>query len=267
MKKIHLTTALALAVALATTARSAAGEEDEREFSASVLEAIREFNERADAAPNEVLVVLDPPEDGEPPDDDGETPPDEETGAEESGEIDEVVASILGDDEPEPGDAETTGADTGEEPPPDAPQGPQVRVQSLRDASGAEIQAEDIDISTPFPAKPLSNPPAGWKLVASAEAAEYTEKVEVAPDTWLTLSIRPHVLMPEADGRSSFHIAEPGFDAALGYRQQSTVSSSISSSIRQLEHDARVLGEVLDELEQILISLPRPANMESVNEE
>ena len=263
--KNHLQTATAATlgiIAMLAFPAAAADENGESDLSASVLEAIREFNERAKSSPNEVLVVLDPPES-----DDAEEP-------------DEVIAAILAD-EPESDQAEAT---NGENEPPDdedhesesatdaaagpsTPRGPQVRVQSLRDTQGTDIRAEDITISTPFAAKPLGSPPAGWKLISSSDVAEFTEDIEVTPGTWLTLSIRPHVLIPEADGRNTFHIAEPGFDPALGYQQQDTINSSISSSLRQLEQDARVLGQVIDDLEQILISLPRSDNLDSNNEE
>lgn len=216
-----------------------------------VLEAIREFNERPPGTPNEVVVVLDPPSD----DDDAVTP------ADDAEEVDDVVASILADETA--GEApEAPARDAGE-----LPEGPAVRVQALRDTGDTRIKADDVRISSPFAAKPIGRPPLGWKLVSSTDAPEFTEKVEVAPGTWLTLSIRPHVLVPDADGRAVFQIPEPGFDPAMGYRQEATISSAIASSIDQLEADARVLGQVMDELEQILISLPRPDNLDAETEE
>lgn len=221
-----------------------------------VLEAIREFNERPPGTPNEVVVVLDPPseaDDAGPPADDAE-------------EVDDVVASILADkpdgDAPEAPGPEAPSREAGE-----LPEGPAVRVQALRDTGDTRIKADDVRISSPFAAKPIGRPPVGWKLVSSTDAPEFTEKVEVAPGTWLTLSIRPHVLVPDADGRAVFQIPEPGFDPAMGYRQETTISSAIASSIDQLEADARVLGQVMDELEQILISLPRPDNLDAETEE
>ena len=260
MKPIfHTATAATLGTALMFASPAAANEDNgDSALSASVLEAIREFNERAPGTPNEVLVVLDPPDEK---DDNGDIDDPE------PGEVDDVVAAILAD---EPETDEPAAVDADEEDPAagqSAPHGPQVRVHSLRDTTGTDVRAEDIEITTPFAAKPLGSPPAGWKLVSSPDATEFTENIEVAPGTWLTLSIRPHVLTPEADGHDVFHIAEPGFDPAHGYRQEATVGAAISSSLRQLEEDARVLGHVIDELEQILISLPRPDNLHPNNEE
>jgi len=201
----------------------------------NVLDAIREFNERPPAAEEEAAA-----------------------------DIDDVVASILAGEPP--------AADAGESQPAaddgaPLPDGPLLRVQSLRDTGGQRVDAGEIRITAPFAAKPIGRPSAGWKLVTSPDAPAFVENVEVAPGTWLELSIRPHVLVPDADGRSVFQIPEPGFDTAHGYKQAATISSAIASSLDQLEADARVLGEVSDELEQILISLPKPAILSPGTEE
>jgi hypothetical protein len=234
--------AIAAAFALVLAAPAIGQYEGEIEIPDHVLEAIREFNEREPGAPNEVIVILDPPTAEEPP---GKSAAGE-TADQEA--IDDVVASILANEE------ET-------EPAEPAPHGPEVRVQALRDPGATNIQAEDIKINAPFAAKPLGRPSNGWKLVSSPNVEAFTKNVEVTPGTWLTLSIRPHVLVPEADGQSVFQIREPGFDPALGYKQASTISASIASSLRQLEDDSQLLGQVIDDLEQILISLPRPAKI------
>jgi len=223
------------------------------EIPENVLEAIREFNERPPGVPNEVIVVLDPP---------GQVVENEHEGADKTAsdddpEIDEVVAAILDDTDALDGEVRVVESGSGEESP---SHGPEVRVQRLREPGHGRILPADVKISTPFAAKPLGNPSPGWRLVSSPDAPAYTHSVEVAPGTSLTLSIRPHVLIPDADGRDAFQIQEPGFDPALGYNQRNTLSASIASSIRQLEEDAVVLGQVMDELEQILISLPKSDN-------
>lgn len=235
MKPIFLIAAAAFT--LMFTGVAIAQYEGEIEIPDNVLDAIREFNEREAGAPNEVIVVLDPPASGDAPASDGE-------------EIDDVVASILAD--------ESVKIAPGEP----APQGPEVRVQPLRELAGAKIKAADVKVSAPFAAKPLGLAADGWKLVSSAEVTPFTKNVEVSPGTWLTLSIRPHVLAPEADGQSVFQILEPGFNPALGYKQDATISSSIASTIQQLEHDSQVLEQVISDLDQILISLPRSASVD-----
>lgn len=219
------------------------------EIPENVLDAILERNEGTLEDENEIGVMLDPP-------DGGEQDADEENHPEEAkkGDPDDVVASV-----PEAIPQGATPA------PESSPYGPTVRVQPLRDTTGSGIKAEDVKINAPFAAKPLGRPPEGWKLVSSAEVPAFTKNVEVAPGTWLTLAIRPHVLIPEADGQGVFQITEPGFDSELGYQQKATVSASIASSVRQLEDDSKLLGQVIDDLEQILISLPRPGSNNSTD--
>ncbi len=213
------------------------------EIPENVLEAIREHNERPPGTPNEVMVVLPTTDEKK------QEPAGEEEAAADESEPDEVVASILED-----------GPEVDIAPGEPAPQGPEVRVQPLRDPGHPRISPDQVNISTPFAAKPLGSPAPGWKLVSSPQAPAFTRNVEVAPGTWLTLSIRPHVLVPDADGHAAFQIQEPGFAPALGYRQTTTVSSSLASTLDQLETDSRTLGKVLNELEQILISLPKSGN-------
>jgi len=255
MKPIFQT--ISAILALAITGPAAAQYEGEIEISENVLEAIREFNERDPGKANE-NVSAPPASPAENTGDDGRVNEEE---------IDDVVASILSD---EVEDSESPKADQEEvvaAPGEPVPHGPEVRVQPLRELAGARIDASEVRINTPFAAKPLGIPSAGWKLVASSDVPAFRKNVEVSPGTWLTLSIRPHVLVPEADGQNVFHVSEPGFDPASGYTQKATISSSIASSVRQLEEDALVLGKAIAELEQILISLPRPVSVNSTDHE
>jgi hypothetical protein len=54
-----------------------------------------------------------------------------------------------------------------------------------------------------------------------------------------------------------FTIAEPGFDRSLGYRQTDTVGAILANSIRQLEQDSKQLSTAIDNLQQLLVSLPK----------
>ena len=110
----------------------------------------------------------------------------------------------------------------------------------------------------PFPAKPLAPPPAGWHLEASRDAPPFTREVELSPGKKVTLTIRPHLLVPDADGVNAFAVSEPGFDSTLGYTQDATVGAILSQSIRQLDEDSKQLGAVIDNLQQLLVSLPKP---------
>ena len=57
---------------------------------------------------------------------------------------------------------------------------------------------------------------------------------------------------------TTFSVPEPGFDPALGYRQNATVGAVLARSIRQLDEDSRDLGNAIDKLQQLLVSLPKP---------
>jgi len=52
-------------------------------------------------------------------------------------------------------------------------------------------------------------------------------------------------------------VNEPGYTADLGYRQNTTVGAILATSIRQLEDDSRQLGTAIDQLQQLLVSLPQ----------
>jgi hypothetical protein len=70
--------------------------------------------------------------------------------------------------------------------------------------------------------------------------------------------VRPHLLVPDANGADVFTIAEPGYESSLGYQQSATVGAILSNSIRQLDDDSKQLGIAIDRLQQLLISLPKP---------
>ncbi len=225
-----------------------------------LLEAISEFNNRDKGKPNEVTVVLDPGN-AIPPSsakEAAQTPPpsDEKpkssvpllvTGAPQHG------AEIVKGDTP----AEITTV-TPVEDVQKPKQGLAVRVEKLQTIKG-QVDPKQIKLLAPFPAKPLSQPPAGWHLSASESAPPFTRKVELAPGSEITLTVRPHLLVPDADGSNVFAISEPGYETSLGYEQTATVGAVLSNSIRQLDDDSKQLGNAISSLEQLLISLPKPA--------
>jgi len=138
-----------------------------------------------------------------------------------------------------------------------------VRVEKLQTATGP-VDPSQVQLLSPFPAKPLSSIPRGWKLESSATAPAFTREVEISPGSKITLNIRPHVLVPEADGATTFTVAEPGYQAALGYQQTDTVGAILSNSVRQLEEDSKQMGNAIDRLQQLLVSLPKPPEPEEV---
>lgn len=148
-------------------------------------------------------------------------------------------------------------------PPPSVPANPKkqgviVRVEKLLTPSGP-VDPADVKLVTPFLAKLPSNTPKGWKLETVSTAPPFTREVEVATGSKITLNIRPHVLIPDTDGSATFPVTEPGYDSALGYRQTSTISAILTDSLQQMETDSKRMGDAIDLLQQLLVSLPKPA--------
>jgi hypothetical protein len=135
-------------------------------------------------------------------------------------------------------------------------QGLAVRVEKLQSSKGS-IDPSQVTLLAPFPAKPLVAPPAGWRLVSSENTPPFTRMVELSPGNQITLTVRPHLLVPETNDASLFAVPEPGFNPSLGYLQNTTVASILSHSIRQLDIDSKHLGATIDTLQQILVSLPK----------
>lgn len=211
-----------------------------------VLEAIQAFKNRA----NEVTVVLDSV--GEPP-----------APVADGTVVSQAPKAPVRVNAPPPEPPATAGdepgaaaAPAGEEAPKTQP-GLAVRIEKLQTVKGA-VDPATIKLLAPFPAKPLAAAPAGWHLEASGSAPPFTRKVELAPGSEVTLSVRPHLLVPDADGAEVFSIAEPGYEASLGYQQTATVGAVLSNAIQQLENDSKLLGTAIDSLQQLLISLPKP---------
>jgi hypothetical protein len=211
----------------------------------AVLDAIAEFNRRSRLMPNEVTVVLEP--ETSIPDSDS-APAETEPGVAE-------------DSEAEPQDTAAAELPPVLEPPPslEPRTGLAIKVEKLTAGSGI-VNPDEIRLSAPFPAKPLSSPMSGWRLESIEMAPAFTREVEIAPGTMISLNIRPHCLIPKVDGVSSFSIPEPGFEPSLGYNQTGTVGAVLAESIDHLDRDVLRMGVVIDQLQQLLVSLPKPAD-------
>ncbi len=225
-----------------------------------VLEAIQEFKNRDNAGKkNEIVVKLDPI--GEPPAAIVVENPEEEL-VEAIMEPKEAVlvtgtppedTDLVKDETAEP---DSTDAGMIEEPKPKPQSGLAVRIEKLQTGQG-HIDPSKIKLLAPFPAKPLSQPPAGWRLEAPENAPPFTREVELATGSKVTLTIRPHMLVPDSDGANVFTIAEPGYERSLGYQQTDTVGAILANSIRQLEDDSKQLSTAIENLQQLLVSLPK----------
>lgn len=228
-----------------------------------VQAAIREFNRRDRSQPNEVTVVLDSPADTPPkaPVLVTGTPPEnaELVSIQDAATAPSTAGDAGSTASPAPGGEQSGVPDPGE---PREPEGLTVRVEKLQTGAGA-IDPKQVKLAAPFPAKPISRPPAGWKLLDSEHVPTLTREVELTPGSTITLTVRPHVLVPEDDGQSVFTVAEPGFDTALGYAQNATVGAILTNSLLHMDEDSKRLGTVVDQLQQLLVSLPKPASPEA----
>lgn len=234
MKRRPLITLFSMLCVLAAAAQNVTEEPD----ADPVLDAIKKFNGSDKESSNEVSVVLDTV--GVPPAPLVESPA-------------PLFVSGTHPDVPAPEAAMTT--NSGADPEPE--NGLAVRVEKIHGTTGVTDPSQ-VKLLAPFPAKPLAPTPAGWILDASDSAPPFTREVEIAPGSKITLAIRPHLLVPDADGAAVFTISEPGFDSSLGYRQAATVGAILSTSIRQLDEDSKQLGTAIDSLQQLLLSLPKP---------
>ena len=254
-----------VALALSGVSSSVAQKVTQEPQEDPVQKAIREFKSRDSASSNEVTVVLDPvgeppavipAESGSEPDTDTATKPEQPvlvtgTPPDDSHLIKEALATAAADAPTEiPADS------IADVPPPEPRKGLYVRVEKLQTGTG-NIDPTQVKLLAPFPAKPLADPPAGWLMEASENAPPFTREVELSPGNKITLTVRPHLLVPAANGADVFQVSEPGFDASMGYHQNATVGAVLSHSIRQLDEDSKQLGAAIDNLQQLLVSLPK----------
>jgi hypothetical protein len=137
------------------------------------------------------------------------------------------------------------------------PPEPEGVTVSVDPGSGSSpMDAKSVKLLAPFPAKPLATPPAGWRLEHPKDLPAFTREVPLSNGTRIQLSIRPHLLVPDADGTQVISVNEPGFEAGKRYAQTATTAAVLATSIERLDDDSRKMGEAIDRLEQLLGSLP-----------
>lgn len=125
-------------------------------------------------------------------------------------------------------------------------------------AGNAAIDAASVKLLAPFPAKPLAAPPKGWRLEHPKEVPAFVREVPLSNGTKISLSIRPHLLVPDADGAHVIAVKEPGYDPALRYAQTGTMTAVLSNSLDRLDEDSKKMSDAVERLGQLLSSLPAP---------
>ena len=243
MKPALLATVITLATVCLLPAQSSPVEVDTNDQPApdAVADAIRRFRESRNTPGKSNEVVVDLTQADEP---EAATPAPEKPAAPPPA--------------PKPEPAPTPPAADPAPPVPAPKEGLTVKVERLQTGNGT-IDPASVKLLAPFPAKPLGPLPPGWKLDSSTDAPAFTRDVELAPKSSITLTIKPHVLVPEANGASAFSVNEPGFDPADGYRQFHTVGAVLARSLNQLDEDSKQLGTAIDQLQQLVSALPKPS--------
>lgn len=241
-----------LAITLLTTAWSGAQSSPQDSEVDPIQAAIDEFesNRRKSKPPAEVSVVLPPP-------DKKNAPLAAETKPEPTSEDAPKAPVLVIGKAPQDNQTTKEPSSTPEDFPPKPRKGLEVRVEKIK-VGTESLDPSLVKLIAPFPAKPLNQPPAGWHLETSKTAPPFTRDVELSPGKHITLTVRPHLLVPNTDGAGVFNIPEPGFDPSLGYHQNATIGAVLAQSIRQLNDDSKELGTVIDHLQQLLVSLPKP---------
>jgi hypothetical protein len=265
MKAHLLYLTLALSGFPLSFAQSPPAETEANPMSDEVRDAIRKFkasrageNKPATDEPAVAEPAPDEPAPDEPPPD--QPAPDQPTAEESAAAPAEPAppAEPAAPADPEPPPPSTQDPAVPSDPEPPAPE-PSLSVNIEKLQTGREtIDPKSVTLQAPFPAKPLGAIPAGWHLEAPSTAPPFVREVELAPGAVITLNIRPHLLVPDADGATTFSIVEPGFDPTQGYRQAHTVGAVLASSIQQLDADSKKLGDAIDQLQQLVMSLPQP---------
>jgi hypothetical protein len=174
--------------------------------------------------------------------------------------LDDVAPALEKSREAEKALGETSPAipsDDSEEPAEKPEKGVTVSVIEIEGGSGP-VNPKEVELLFPYAPKPVSSPPTGWVFDSSTDAPSFKTEVEVSPGSKIALSIPPHVLIPAADGITTFSLNEPGFDPAAGYQQGGTVGTILATSVRDLERDEKDLGAAIDRLQQLLAALPSP---------
>ncbi len=138
-----------------------------------------------------------------------------------------------------------------------ADEGIQIQVEKITGQSGAENAHHQVKIYSPWPAKPISPAPEGWKFSpAPAGLAPYRKKVVLGNGKGVPLTITPFVLVPVSDGLNVIRIVEPGYDPARGYNQQETVGTILQNSTAELEQNEKQAAVAIRRLQLLLSSLP-----------
>ena len=138
-------------------------------------------------------------------------------------------------------------------------EGIQVQIEKI---AGKPVNGDgSVKVDAPWPAKPISTPPTGWRFAPAAKGVEpFLTKVTLSNGSDVELSITPYVLEPLADGLASIKITEPGYQAGVEYDKENTLGIMLQNSTKEIENHEKQTAQAIERLQQLLSSLPRQTN-------
>ena len=137
----------------------------------------------------------------------------------------------------------------------------QIQIEKIAGKLGVEQEPGSVQIDAPWPAKPISIPPSGWKFAPAPKDVEpFSTQVTLSSGNEVELSITPYILVPLSDGITSIKISEPGYEAALQYGQENTLGIMLQNSTTEIEKHEKQAAATIQQLQQLLSSLPRQKN-------
>ena len=135
--------------------------------------------------------------------------------------------------------------------------GIQIQIEKTAQKSGARHEKGKVKVYSPWPAKPISSPPIGWKFAPAPKGTEpFRTQVTLSSGNTVDLSITPYVIVPLSDGKTSIKISEPGYNAAQ-QSQEDTMGVMLYNSITEIENHEKHAADTIQRLQQLLSSLPR----------
>lgn len=137
-------------------------------------------------------------------------------------------------------------------------EGIKITVENSTNSAGKVGDAGDIRVYSPFPAKPMSAAPEGWRYEPAPQAFQaHAQTVKLSSGATIDLSITPFVLVPSSDGSNVFTIREPGFEPEMNFSQQHTIGAMLQASTEEIEKHEKAVAKAMTRLQQLLSSLPQ----------
>ena len=137
-------------------------------------------------------------------------------------------------------------------------EGIQIQVEKSNSGSGTAQGGQEVEVTSPWRAKPLDTPPLGWKYIpAPSGVAPYQSTVKLGDHRSVNLSITPYVLVPASDGLNVIRIMEPGYQPDQDHLENDTIGSILKRSTSEIENNEKRAAQAILRLQQLLSSLPK----------